>query len=61
MLRPNARADEAALIAFCREQLASYKVPKHVFVISESAVPRTGTGQVAKPALRREAESRLKE
>ena len=61
VLRPDARADEAQLIAFCREQLASYKVPKHVFVISEAAVPRTGTGKVAKPALRREAESRLKE
>ncbi|HWP67161.1 MAG TPA: class I adenylate-forming enzyme family protein [Candidatus Limnocylindria bacterium] len=61
VLRPNAQADEAGLIAFCREQLASYKVPKHVFVVSEAAVPRTGTGKVAKPALRREAEARLKE
>jgi acyl-CoA synthetase (AMP-forming)/AMP-acid ligase II len=59
VLRPGASADEAELIAFCRAQLASYKVPKHVFVIAEAAVPRTGTGKVAKPVLRREAETRL--
>jgi len=59
VLRPGARADEAGLIAFCRRELASYKVPKHVFVIAETAVPRTGTGKVAKTALRREAETRL--
>ena len=59
VLHAAALADEPSLIAFCREQLASYKVPKHVFVIAEAAVPRTGTGKVAKPALRREAETRL--
>jgi fatty-acyl-CoA synthase len=59
VLHPAAAADETSLIAFCREQLASYKVPKHVFVVAETAVPRTGTGKVAKPELRREAETRL--
>jgi fatty-acyl-CoA synthase len=41
-----------ALQRFCRESLASYKVPRHVFVIADADVPRTGTGKVAKPALR---------
>jgi len=41
-----------ALQQFCREALASYKVPRHVFVITDADVPRTGTGKVAKPALR---------
>ena len=59
VLRPGAHADEAALIDFCRAQLASYKVPRHVFVIDDAAVPRTGTGKVAKPMLRRDAETRL--
>ncbi len=54
-------ADADALIAFCRDALASYKVPRHVFVIDEGDVPRTGTGKIEKPALRREAERRLKE
>jgi fatty-acyl-CoA synthase len=59
VLRPGAGADASGLIAFCRAQLASYKVPKHVFMIDEAAVPRTGTGKVAKPLLRSEAERRL--
>ena len=45
----------------CRASLASYKVPRHVFVIDEAAVPRTATGKIEKPALRREAERRLQE
>lgn len=56
-----AAPDPDALIAFCRAELASYKLPRHVFVIDEAAVPRTGTGKIAKPELRREAERRLKE
>jgi fatty-acyl-CoA synthase len=59
VLRPGAQAAEADLIAFCRAELASYKVPRHVFMIDAAAVPRTGTGKVAKPALRRDAEVRL--
>ena len=50
-----------ALVAFCRGRLASYKVPRYVLPIDEARLPRTGTGKVAKPALRREAAVRLKE
>jgi fatty-acyl-CoA synthase len=53
--------DPAALAEFVRSSLASYKAPRHVFVIDESAVPRTATGKIEKPALRREAERRLQE
>jgi fatty-acyl-CoA synthase len=56
VLRDEATADE--LRAFCRESLASYKVPRHVFMIDEAAVPRTGTGKVEKNALKREALTR---
>ena len=59
VLQPGTQVDEAGLIAFCRTHLASYKVPRHVFTIDEAAVPRTGTGKVAKPVLRRDAETRL--
>jgi fatty-acyl-CoA synthase len=45
--------------AFCSGALASYKVPRHVFVIEEGALPRTGTGKIEKAGLRRLAESRL--
>jgi fatty-acyl-CoA synthase len=44
---------------FCRDALASYKVPRHVFVITDADVPRTGTGKVAKPALRELAQRLL--
>jgi fatty-acyl-CoA synthase len=59
--RPGETADPAALTEFVRAALASYKVPRHVFVIDEAAVPRTATGKIEKPALRREAERRLQE
>jgi fatty-acyl-CoA synthase len=57
VLRGDTPADGDALRAFCRAELASYKVPRHVFVVDAAAVPRTGTGKVEKPALRRAAEA----
>ncbi len=45
-------ADEPALIAHCRDHLAAFKVPEHVYVLD--AIPRTPTGKVQR---RRVAES----
>jgi fatty-acyl-CoA synthase len=45
VLTSSGSATPDELRAFCRESLASYKVPRHVFVIDEAAVPRTGTGR----------------
>ena len=59
VLYPNQGATADDLRAFCREQLASYKVPRHIFLIDEGAVPRTGTGKVEKRALRTVAEARV--
>jgi acyl-CoA synthetase (AMP-forming)/AMP-acid ligase II len=59
VLADGATADPEALRAFCREHLASYKVPRHVFVIADAEVPRTGSGRIEKPALRRMAQARL--
>ena len=53
VLQPGASATADELIAFCRENLASYKVPRQVFLIADADVPRTGTGKVEKAALRR--------
>jgi fatty-acyl-CoA synthase len=61
VLSDGAAAEPAALQAFCRDALASYKVPRHVFVIADGDVPRTGTGKVAKPTLRTMAQRRLEE
>jgi fatty-acyl-CoA synthase len=52
-------ADADGLQAFCKANLASYKVPRHVFVVAEAEVPRTGTGKIEKPALRKMAQARL--
>ncbi|MGH9198923.1 MAG: AMP-binding protein, partial [Acidimicrobiia bacterium] len=42
---------EADVIAFCRERLAKFKVPRSV-TITSSALPRTPAGKVRKPELR---------
>jgi acyl-CoA synthetase (AMP-forming)/AMP-acid ligase II len=59
VLHDDATADAAGLQAFCKANLASYKVPRHVFVVAEAQVPRTGTGKIEKPALKKMAQTRL--
>ncbi|MEP5728268.1 MAG: AMP-binding protein [Sulfitobacter sp.] len=50
-LKPGATATEAALIAFARETLAGFKVPKQV-VFQE--LPKTSTGKIQKYELRKQ-------
>lgn len=47
---PGQRIDEAAVLAWCREQMANYKVPRRVRVLDE--MPLNATGKVAKQVLR---------
>jgi acyl-CoA synthetase (AMP-forming)/AMP-acid ligase II len=49
-LRPGGELDEGALLAACRERIASYKVPKRVFVLAE--LPKNATGKVERGRLR---------
>jgi long-chain acyl-CoA synthetase len=42
--------DAQAVIDHCRERIASYKKPKHVFFVP--ALPRNSTGKVVKTQLR---------
>ncbi len=51
-LKDGAEVDEAALIAFCRGELARYKCPKTVVF---GALPKTSTGKVQKYVLRERA------
>ena len=51
--------DEEALRAYCRRELAIYKVPRHFFLRSETDFPRTGTRKPDKLRLRREAAALL--
>ena len=52
-LKPDApEVDPGSLIAFCRDNLAHFKAPRHV-VFGE--LPKTATGKVKKYALRERA------
>ncbi len=48
--RPGATLDPDELIAFCRERLADYKVPRQVHFVDQ--LPRNATGKVLKRELR---------
>jgi len=47
----------ADVIALCRGTIASFKIPRHVFLVD--AFPMTGSGKIQKYLLRQEAERRL--
>ncbi|WP_380876149.1 hypothetical protein ACFB49_07500 [Sphingomonas sp. DBB INV C78] len=49
-LRVGATADEAGLIAHCREQLAAYKVPRSIRIADE--LPKTATGKIQRNVIR---------
>jgi fatty-acyl-CoA synthase len=51
-LKPGAQATAEELIAFCRENLARYKCPRHI-VFRE--LPKTSTGKIQKFELRKAA------
>ena len=50
--RPGVDADEAELLAYCRERLSDFKRPKSVRFVSE--IPRNPSGKVLKRVLREE-------
>ncbi|MBL9031329.1 MAG: AMP-binding protein [Phycisphaerae bacterium] len=58
-LREGQTADERALVAWCRERLAGYKVPWRVRVVA--ALPRNPTGKIVRRELRAQAEAILDE
>ena len=51
--RHGAIIDEAGLIAWCRERMANYKVPRSVEVVD--ALPLNASGKVLKYVLREQA------
>jgi acyl-CoA synthetase (AMP-forming)/AMP-acid ligase II len=50
VLRPDAEADEAALIAWSRANMANYKMPKRVVFVED--LPKNASGKVLKTELR---------
>jgi fatty-acyl-CoA synthase len=53
-LKANARATEAELIAFCRDQMPGFKTPKAVVF---GPIPKTSTGKIQKFMLREQVDS----
>ena len=56
-LEPGQKLTAPEVITYCRGRIASYKVPRHVFLIDD--FPMTGSGKVQKVKLREEARRRL--
>ena len=54
--RPGYRLDAATVLAFCRERLANYKVPRHVEFRAD--LPRNPAGKLLKRLLREESDDR---
>ncbi|MFL6274219.1 MAG: class I adenylate-forming enzyme family protein [Blastocatellia bacterium] len=50
-LKDNQEISADALIEFCRQRLASYKVPRSIEII-EGELPKGGTGKILKKQLR---------
>jgi len=53
-LRAGAEIDGSAILAFCRERLANYKVPMKLVLRSAADLPRTPTGKIHKRKLSQE-------
>jgi len=47
-LKPGAVASEEEIIAFCKESMANYKVPRYVRFVTVSDFPLTSSGKVQK-------------
>lgn len=58
VLRPDASLDEKSLIGWCREQMANYKVPRHVEFAG--SLPTNPSGKVLKYQLRVAARSTVR-
>jgi fatty-acyl-CoA synthase len=57
VLKPGAQATEDEIRAFCRDQIAHYKVPRHVRFVAE--IPMTVTGKAQKFVMRRQMAEEL--
>ncbi len=58
VLKDGETATKQEIIAFCREHLANYKVPKQVEF--RTSIPKTAVGKIQKEALRKEAAKQQK-
>ena len=50
VLKPGKEVDEKELIDFCKQHIASYKVPKSIDFVDE--LPKSGAGKILKRVIR---------
>jgi len=55
--RPEQEISEKEIIAYCKEKIAGYKVPKKVVVLNE--IPRNPAGKSLKHMLRKQLSEQL--
>lgn len=58
---PKSTITEDEVLALCREHLARFKVPKHVWFLDASELPTTPTGKIQKFRLATEAAKRIRQ
>jgi long-chain acyl-CoA synthetase len=58
VLKPGQKAAEEEIIAFCKEKLAAYKVPKTIEF--RDSIPKSAIGKVLRKVLRAEEEAKAK-
>jgi len=49
VLKEGAEANEASVLAFCKERLADFKTPKKIYITT--SIPRTATGKIQRGAV----------
>ena len=57
--RPGCSPSEEDILAYCRGQIASFKIPRHILFLPQ--LPMTSTGKIRKVELRRQALDALAE
>jgi long-chain acyl-CoA synthetase len=58
VLKPGETATGDEIIAFCKEKLAAYKIPKAVEF--RESIPKTAVGKILRKILREEEANKLK-
>ena len=58
-LHPGAHVSEDELIAWCRQNLAAYKAPRHIWILAPGALPHNHTGKLLRRVLRDQFSEKL--
>jgi acyl-CoA synthetase (AMP-forming)/AMP-acid ligase II len=51
-LHPGAAATEDDLLQWCRQNLAPYKAPRHIWIVPTGGLPMNHTGKILRRVLR---------